>query len=364
MSESSYQTQLNQIFNPYIHADSPFNISETVRKNSRQFRAECGSMPARKVLAQRMGCANDESDKRVLRIAVREFICRYLGPDFWAFREYDYAVVLYSLIKMTWQYMNREHLHGRTEWTRETTHHVVHSVMGDNRRNERSKEKAAKKRADKRRARRLANTAAGSAVKASSTSRKTPAISPPAPFSPSPAVSAMPCGTNCCPSPVAAAISPPAPPCSSPAASVMPASASASPSLPLTALDVPSQEVFSASAVTAPIVPCPSPAACNIPAATTPRSSPLAASTLPPPSSSHLSPAVSVASPQVAPYPSSPTTLSSSTVELASSLLTSTTSSGMIQPLSSAPIPNSYDAHASPPLEHNKDVYQSLFRYS
>jgi hypothetical protein len=46
--------------------------------------------------------------------------------------------------------MNREHLVGRQEWTRQTTHHVVHAILGDDGRNERSKAKQAKKRVDRR----------------------------------------------------------------------------------------------------------------------------------------------------------------------------------------------------------------------
>jgi hypothetical protein len=130
------------IYNPFR------NISEETRTRAEFFQQSCGPMPKREVLTKAMGCT-DNSDKRRLRRMVTGFLTKYLG-DFKAFRDYDYAVVLYPLIKLTWQYMNREKLHGRQEWTRETTHHVVHASMGDGRRNDHNKPKQAKKRADRR----------------------------------------------------------------------------------------------------------------------------------------------------------------------------------------------------------------------
>jgi hypothetical protein len=124
------------------------NISDDTRTRAELFQKSCGPMPKRSVLKKAMGCT-DNSDNRRLRRVVTGFLTKYLG-DFKAFRDYDYAVVLYPLIKLTWQYMNREKLHGRQEWTRETTHHVVHASLGDGRRNERNKPKQDKKRADKR----------------------------------------------------------------------------------------------------------------------------------------------------------------------------------------------------------------------
>jgi hypothetical protein len=125
------------------------NVSDDMRTRAELFQKSCGPMPKRSVLKKAMGCT-DNSDNRRLRRVVTGFLTKYLGADFNAFRDYDYAVVLYPLIKLTWQYMNREKLHGRQEWTRETTHHVVHASLGDGRRNERNKAKQDKKRADKR----------------------------------------------------------------------------------------------------------------------------------------------------------------------------------------------------------------------
>jgi hypothetical protein len=123
------------------------NISDDQRAKAELFQKSCGPMPKRSVLKKAMGCT-DNSDNRRLRRVVTRFLVKYLG-QFKAFRDYDYAVVLYPLIKLTWQYMNREKLHGRQEWTRKTTHHVVHASLGDGRRNERNKPKQDKKRADK-----------------------------------------------------------------------------------------------------------------------------------------------------------------------------------------------------------------------
>jgi hypothetical protein len=124
------------------------NISDDMRTRAELFQKSCGPMPKRSVLKKAMGCT-DNSDNRRLRRVVTSFLTKYLG-DFKAFRDYDYAVVLYPLVKLTWQYMNREKLHGRQKWTRETTHHVVHASLGDGRRNERNRPKQDKKRADKR----------------------------------------------------------------------------------------------------------------------------------------------------------------------------------------------------------------------
>ncbi|KAA8894381.1 hypothetical protein FN846DRAFT_895134 [Sphaerosporella brunnea] len=124
------------------------NISDETRTRADLFQKSCGPMPKREVLTKAMGCT-DNSDKRMLRGVVKGLLTKYLG-DFKAFRDYDYAVVLYPLIKLIWQFMNREKLHGRNEWTRQTTHHVVHASMGDGRRNDHNKPKQDKKRADKR----------------------------------------------------------------------------------------------------------------------------------------------------------------------------------------------------------------------
>jgi hypothetical protein len=122
--------------------------SAETQARARTFAASCGPMPRRPELERLMGCRG-AADKRQLRSLVPGFLGRYLFV-FKAFRRYDYPGTLYPLLKMVWQWMNRAHLVGRQEWTRQTTHHVVHAILGDDGRNERSKAKQAKKRADRR----------------------------------------------------------------------------------------------------------------------------------------------------------------------------------------------------------------------
>jgi hypothetical protein len=131
-----------------IHTNWIRTCSAETQARARAFAASCGPMPPRPELARLMGCQG-RTDNRRLRAFVRQFLGKYLLV-FKAFRRYDYPGTLYPLIKMVWQWMNREHLVGRQEWTRQTTHHVVHAVLGDDGRNERSKAKQAKKRADRR----------------------------------------------------------------------------------------------------------------------------------------------------------------------------------------------------------------------
>jgi len=131
-----------------VVASSPLIEDE---RRAKSFKASVGKTPDRKELARLMGVPyDDKPSKTYLRGKVKAYVLRHIDMSK-AFTEYDYADVLYPIIRSCTSYMNREILTPKQlePWTKTITQHVIHAVFEDTRRNEGSKVVEAGKRKQK-----------------------------------------------------------------------------------------------------------------------------------------------------------------------------------------------------------------------
>jgi len=120
-------------------------------RRAKSFKASVGKTPDRKELARLMGVpCDDKPSKTYLRGKVKAYILKYIDMSK-AFTEYDYAEVMYPIIKSCTSYMNQEVMNPKQlePWIKTITQHVIHAVFEDTRRNKGSKVVEAGKRKKK-----------------------------------------------------------------------------------------------------------------------------------------------------------------------------------------------------------------------